>query len=153
MSSSTSSERLQRPGVIREVWPKAHNITSLIGQTPLIELPQLVGGTNRLRLYVKQEGTNPGGSIRDRTVLEILDNAAASGLLYRGDEIVIAGASNSAVSAAMIGNARGYPVVVRIILEGRIRAPLGPAGALNPAMLKRESKVPLELKQNKRERL
>ena len=95
-------------GATREVWPAAHGVTSLIGHTPLIEIP---GGAGP-RIYVKHEGYNPGGSIRDRTVLEILDNAAASGLLLRGDELVIAGASNSAISAVMIGNARGYPVTV-----------------------------------------
>ena len=111
MSSSISSDGLGGAGVVREVWPSAHDITSLIGHTPLVEVSGLLGD-KALRLYVKHEGTNPGGSIRDRTVLEILDNAAASGLLYRGDEVVIAGATNSAVSAALIGNSRGYPVVV-----------------------------------------
>ena len=112
MSSSTSSEDLRRSGVIREVWPLAHTVGGLIGHTPLVEVSGILGGGEQRRLYVKHEGRNPGGSVRDRTVLEILDNAAASGLLYRGDEIVIAGATNSAISAAMIGNTRGYPVVV-----------------------------------------
>jgi cysteine synthase A len=108
MSSSTSYDGL---GAIREVWPIGHDVAGLIGQTPLIEVARLFEA-HEPRIYVKHEGSNPGGSIRDRTVLEILDNAAASGLLYRGDELVMAGASNSAVSAAMIANVRGYPVAV-----------------------------------------
>ncbi len=98
------------PELHTEVWPPAHDITELIGHTPLIELGRLA--PDAPEVLVKHEGFNPGGSIRDRTVLEILDNAFASGLLRRGDEVVIAGATNSAVAACVIGQARGCSVTV-----------------------------------------
>lgn len=107
MSSSTSSDRPQN----LDVWPAAHDLTELIGHTPLIELGKIVDPDGP-EILVKHEGYNPGGSIRDRTVLEILDSAASSGLLYRGDEIVMAGATNSALALATIGNARGYRATI-----------------------------------------
>lgn len=98
------------PELHTEVWPPAHDITQLIGHTPLIELGCLA--PEAPEVFVKHEGFNPGGSIRDRTVLEILDNAFASGLLRSGDEIVVAGATNSAVAACVIAHARGCSVTV-----------------------------------------
>ena len=98
------------PELHTEVWPVAHDVTELIGHTPLIELRHLAPGAPEI--LIKHEGMNPGGSIRDRTVLEILDNAFASGLLRRGDEVVIAGATNSAVAACVIAHARGCTVTV-----------------------------------------
>jgi cysteine synthase A len=86
-------------------------VSQLIGHTPLITLSRLAE-PGQPEVLVKHEGFNPGGSIRDRTVLEILDNAFASGLLRRGDEVVVAGASNSAVAACVIGQARGCRVTV-----------------------------------------
>ena len=94
-----------------EVARPVHSITELIGCTPLIELSHVTMGVGP-RVLVKHEGFNPGGSIRDRTVLEILNNAAASGLLHRGDELVLAGATNSAVSATVLGSARGYKTTI-----------------------------------------
>jgi cysteine synthase A len=99
------------PGAVREVWPAAHNVTELIGETPLIELSGSIQGSGA-PIFVKDEGANPSGSVRDRTLLEILDGAAASGLLRRGDEIVMAGVTNSALSAALIAGARGYKLTV-----------------------------------------
>ncbi len=97
MSSSTSSDDGE--------------IAARIGATPLVDVHGLVDDDGP-RLLIKHEGYNPGGSIRDRTVLEILNNASSSGLLQGGDEVVLAGATNSAISAAMLGKARGYKVVV-----------------------------------------
>jgi cysteine synthase A len=102
MSSFTSSDP--------NVPTAASSVEAHIGKTPLIPLARLTPAPPII--WIKHEGTNPGGSIRDRTVLEILNNATASGLLWPGDEIAIAGATNSAMAAALIAGARGYPVSV-----------------------------------------
>ncbi len=132
---------------IHQVSVPVHDITSLIGETPLIEVPQIVpGGADVL---VKHEGYNPGGSVRDRTMLEIIDTAVGAGLLRRGDEIVMAGANNSAVSGAMIAHARGFKITVfepkhphrrlwRLLRENGVRlrlvdADLGLDGAVRQA--------------------
>ncbi len=88
------------------VFPPAHDVSQLIGHTPLIALGRLAEPAQP-EVLVKHEGFNPGGSIRDRTVLEILDSAFASGLLRRGDEVVVAGASNSAIAASYSASTSG----------------------------------------------
>ncbi len=110
IEAPSSYETRRSVTLVHEVPPVAYDITELIGHTPLIELGQIAKGNPEI--LVKHEGMNPGGSIRDRTVLEILDMAAASGLLQRGDEVVLAGATNSALAAMVIGNCRGYRTVV-----------------------------------------
>lgn len=115
MSSSMSSDearvaRALAPRVV-EVPAPASDLAGLVGHTPLIELGRVCDDGGALVL-VKHEGFNPGGSVRDRTVLEILDTAAAGGLLRLGDEVVVAGATNSALSMTVLGQARGYRVTV-----------------------------------------
>jgi cysteine synthase len=90
--------------------PVAEGVAALVGRTPLIALRRAAPGLPAVLL--KHEGCNPGGSIRDRTVQEILRSAAASGLLRRGDELVVSGATNSAVAATVLGQALGYRAVI-----------------------------------------
>ncbi len=100
-----------------------------VGDTPLLALPHL--GEGETQILVKHEGANPGGSIRDRTVKAVLDNAEASGLLLKGDEIIMAGATNSAIAALMFAQRRGYKVVVFHPEDGstRLRGKVQDAGA------------------------
>lgn len=117
MGSPASSES---EATAELVSPPFRDVTELIGGTPLIELTASVQGAGA-PIFVKDEGANPSGSARDRTLLEILDGAEASGLLRAGDEIVMAGVTNSALSAALLAGARGYTLTV-----------FHPAGAANP---------------------
>ena len=115
MGSSMSSEA--RAGISdllprSTARPVADSVLDLIGATPLIELSRAVPHDEGATIFVKHEGYNPGGSLRDRTLLEILNCASGSGLLKAGDEIVLAGANNSAISAALIAHSRGYRVRV-----------------------------------------
>jgi [CysO sulfur-carrier protein]-thiocarboxylate-dependent cysteine synthase len=86
-------------------------VRGLVGRTPLVELRTL--STNpRVRLFAKLEAQNPTGSIKDRVVLRILEQAKARGELEPGQRIVEASTGNTGVSLAMFGRILGHPVDV-----------------------------------------
>lgn len=87
----------------------ARNILEAIGNTPLVPLRRLVDA-NCAMVLGKLEAANPSGSVKDRTVLAILEEAEAQGRLHQGDTIVEASAGNTAISLALIGAAKGYQV-------------------------------------------
>lgn len=95
--------------------PRANRVASsvhgLVGNTPLVELRELSPKPG-VRLFAKLEGQNPTGSIKDRVVCAILDEARASGALEPGQIIVEASTGNTGVSIAMFGRLRGHPVEV-----------------------------------------
>lgn len=80
-----------------------------IGNTPLAELKRL-NPNPRVRVLVKLEGSNPGGSVKDRPALYMIQKAEASGVLDGGKTILEATSGNTGIALAMIGAARGYPV-------------------------------------------
>jgi cystathionine beta-synthase len=86
---------------------KYSSIYKAIGHTPLINIPQL-----NIPIYAKLEYCNPGGSIKDRTALYMIEKAEERGLLKAGGIIVEASSGNQGASAAMIGNCKGYKTIV-----------------------------------------
>ena len=86
-------------------------VLALVGNTPLVELQRLPG-PDSARVLGKLEGRNPSGSVKDRAVLAILEDAAERGLLAPGGTIVEASAGNTALALAVIGAALGYRVVI-----------------------------------------
>ena len=85
-------------------------VLDLIGNTPLIEVTRL--DTGRCRLYLKLESQNPGGSIKDRIGLSMIEAAERSGALKPGGTIVEATAGNTGIGLALIARAKGYPIVL-----------------------------------------
>ena len=83
----------------------------MVGNTPLVELRSL-SPKPAVRLFAKLEGQNPTGSIKDRIVLRILEEARASGALAPGQRIVEASTGNTGVALALFGRLFGYPVEV-----------------------------------------
>jgi len=75
-----------------------------IGNTPLIKLSD--------KLYGKLEAINPGGSIKDRPVKYILDNAFVNDLIKKGDTIIEATSGNTGISLAMMCAERGYKCII-----------------------------------------
>ena len=63
-------------------------LTDLIGNTPLVRLQRLNGGNNN-RLYVKLEGNNPAGSVKDRPAYNMIKCAAARGDIHPGERLVV----------------------------------------------------------------
>ncbi|MCK5035872.1 MAG: cysteine synthase family protein [Candidatus Sabulitectum sp.] len=84
-------------------------ILGTIGNTPLVQLRYL-GPKNGARILVKLEGSNPGGSVKDRSALWMVRDAVSSGFLYAGKTILEATSGNTGIGLAMVGAAMGYRV-------------------------------------------
>ncbi len=83
---------------------------SLIGNTPLVELTQF--DTGPCQLFVKLESQNPGGSIKDRIGVSIIEAAERDGRLQPGGTIVEATAGNTGLGLALVGRLKGYRVLL-----------------------------------------
>ncbi|MHC4534314.1 MAG: PLP-dependent cysteine synthase family protein [Planctomycetota bacterium] len=86
------------------------SILSAIGNTPLVELTSLNKKKPDVRVFGKLEGTNPGGSIKDRTAYWMIKKAEQSGELTKGKIILEPTSGNTGIALAMIGAAKGYKV-------------------------------------------
>ncbi|HZI84929.1 MAG TPA: pyridoxal-phosphate dependent enzyme [Casimicrobiaceae bacterium] len=87
-------------------------VLKLIGNTPLVELTRME--TGRCRLFVKLESQNPGGSIKDRIALSMIDAAERGGQLKPGGTVVEATAGNTGLGLALVARAKGYRVLLVI---------------------------------------
>lgn len=79
----------------------------LIGHTPVLQLTRIASGT-RAELWAKVELMNPGGSVKDRPALCMIDAAEQSGVLSPGATLIEATSGNTGISLAMIAAGRGY---------------------------------------------
>ncbi|TWT10553.1 cysteine synthase A [Reyranella sp. CPCC 100927] len=82
-----------------------------IGNTPLIRLKAVSEATG-CEIYGKAEFLNPGGSVKDRAALAIVQDAERRGLLRPGGTIVEGTAGNTGIGLALVGNAKGYRTVI-----------------------------------------
>jgi len=89
------------------------SILSLIGNTPIVEVTHL--DTGPCRLFVKLESQNPGGSIKDRIALSMIEAAERDGKLKPGGAIVEATAGNTGVALALIAALKGYKVILAVL--------------------------------------
>jgi cysteine synthase B len=86
------------------------SILSAIGNTPLVELSKVNNKKPKVRIFGKLEGTNPGGSVKDRPAYWMIKKAEESGQLT-GDKIILEPTSgNTGIALAMIGAAKGHRV-------------------------------------------
>jgi cysteine synthase A len=85
------------------------NVSETIGRTPVVRIHRL--GPSNVELYVKLEAANPGGSVKDRLALGIIEDAERRGELKPGQTVVEATSGNTGIALAMICAARGYPFV------------------------------------------
>ncbi len=84
------------------------NVLDLIGNTPLISLEATTG----LQIYAKAEFFNPGGSIKDRIALNMLEKAERSGALRPGMTIIEPTSGNTGIGLALCGVRKGYKVII-----------------------------------------
>lgn len=84
------------------------NIVDMIGDTPLISLEETTG----LKLYAKAEFLNPGGSIKDRIALNMIEEAEKSGRLRPGMTIIEPTSGNTGIGLALCGVRKGYHVII-----------------------------------------
>jgi len=88
----------------------ANDILHTIGNTPHIRINRLFGNSHNV--YVKSERSNPGGSIKDRIALSMIEAAEAAGQLKRGSTIVEPTSGNTGVGLAMVAAVKGYKLVL-----------------------------------------
>ena len=89
---------------------KAHNVLETIGNTPHIRINRLFGNTHQV--WIKSERANPGGSIKDRIALAMVEAAEKSGVLKPGGTIIEPTSGNTGVGLAMVAAVKGYKLVL-----------------------------------------
>jgi cystathionine beta-synthase len=88
------------------------SLLDLIGKTPMVEVTRM--DTGPCRLFLKLEAQNPGGSIKDRIAVSMIEAAEAEGYLKPGGTIVEATAGNTGLALTLVGQAKGYKVLLVI---------------------------------------
>ena len=88
------------------------SLLDLIGKTPMVEVTRI--DTGPCRLFLKLESQNPGGSIKDRIALSMIEAAEREGFLKPGGTIVEATAGNTGLALTLVGQAKGYKVLLVI---------------------------------------
>lgn len=89
------------------------SLLASIGNTSLVELKRL-NKNPKIRLLAKLEGNNPGGSVKDRTALYMVQKAEDSGELTKDKTIIEPTSGNTGIALAMIGAAKGYKVMLTL---------------------------------------
>ena len=96
-------------GIKKEIMIYKH-LSELIGRTPMLEISGLEG--QQARIIVKMEYFNPGGSVKDRIALAMIEDAEARGVLRPGATIIEPTSGNTGVGLAWVGVSKGYKVVL-----------------------------------------
>ncbi len=87
------------------------NILDLIGNTPLVEVSEF-SPNPAVRILMKLEGQNPGGSVKDRVALAMVEDAEKSGMLHDGATLLEPSSGNTGIALAMISRVKGYHLKV-----------------------------------------
>lgn len=106
MSNPTSPAPGLHPPIL------SHSVLDLIGNTPLVKVQNLPTGP--CSLFLKMESQNPGGSIKDRIALHMVETAEREGRIKPGGTLVEATAGNTGLALAMIARLKGYKLMLVI---------------------------------------
>jgi cysteine synthase B len=90
--------------------PKAHDLLSQIGNTPLLRLAKVGHEFRGVEIYGKAEYFNPGGSVKDRAAMNMIREGERAGLLTHDKILIDSTSGNTGIAYAMIGAARGYRI-------------------------------------------
>ena len=90
---------------------KSDSSLELIGGTPLVKLKKVVP-SNGSSIFVKLESANPGGSVKDRIALSMVEDAEKEGLLKPGATIIEPTSGNTGIGLALVGAVKGYKVIL-----------------------------------------
>jgi len=77
-----------------------------IGNTPLLE----INSPSSSKIFAKVEGNNPGGSVKDRAALKMIDDAEESRLIKPGDTLIEATSGNTGIALSMVASIKGYKI-------------------------------------------
>ena len=98
---------------------KVESVLDLIGNTPLLEVKRIVEGIpSGVRIYAKLEGFNPGGSVKDRPALRMVQEGLRTRKLRPGKTILDSTSGNTGIALALIGRVLGYPV--ELVVPGNV---------------------------------
>jgi cysteine synthase B len=95
-------------------------VTKLVGNTPLLRLRLFEREFPGLEVYAKAEWFNPGGSVKDRPALSMIEDGERRGALTRNRAIIDSTSGNTGIAYAMIGAAKGYRV--KLVMPGNVSA-------------------------------
>jgi cysteine synthase B len=99
--------------------PKVESALDLIGNTPLLEISRITEGIpSGVKIYAKLEGFNPGGSVKDRPALRMIQEGLKSKKLRPGKTLLDSTSGNTGIALAMIGSVLGYPV--ELVVPGNV---------------------------------
>jgi cysteine synthase B len=87
------------------------SILDLIGNTPMVDVSSL-SPNPRVAIVAKLEGWNPGGSVKDRAALSMIQDAEKDGSLRPGQQILESSSGNTGIALAMIARVKGYPIKI-----------------------------------------
>ena len=87
------------------------DILKLIGRTPLVRLNRL-NANKKVNVWAKLEAFNPGGSVKDRVALSMIEGAEQSGALTKDKTIIEATSGNTGIGLAMVAVVKGYPLLL-----------------------------------------
>ena len=90
---------------------KVNSVLELVGNTPLVRINRL-NPIPGVEVLVKLEGLNPGGSVKDRIALKMIEQAEAAGELTPGKIVLEASSGNTAIGLAMVCAVKGYQLLV-----------------------------------------
>ncbi len=114
----------------------ASSITDLIGKTPLVRINKM-NSEGLAQVLVKLESFNPGGSVKDRIALSMIETAEKEGALSRGSVIIEPTSGNTGVGLAMVAAAKGYKLLLTMpdtmsVERRKLMAALGAELVLTP---------------------
>ena len=95
-------------------------ITRLIGNTPLLRVRIFEAEFPRVEIYAKAEWFNPGGSVKDRAALSMIEDGERRGVLTHEKSIIDSTSGNTGIAYAMVGAAKGYRV--KLVMPGNVSA-------------------------------
>ncbi|HEY1253653.1 MAG TPA: cysteine synthase family protein [Terracidiphilus sp.] len=88
------------------------NLSQRIGSTPLLRLERVTSGLKHVQVLAKAEWINPGGSVKDRAALRIVNEALRAGYLSAGKSLLDSTSGNTGIAYAMLGAAYGIPITL-----------------------------------------
>lgn len=89
----------------------ARNVLDLIGNTPIVEVSELSPNPGA-RIFVKLEGLNPGGSVKDRIARYLIEDAEQREVLRPGQTLLEPSSGNTGIGLALVGRLKGYPLKI-----------------------------------------
>ncbi|MGH9301515.1 MAG: PLP-dependent cysteine synthase family protein, partial [Acidimicrobiales bacterium] len=93
------------------------SIADLVGNTPLVEISEL-SPNPKVRILAKLEGQNPGGSVKDRIALSMVQEAEKDGTLKPGQTLIEPSSGNTGIGLALVCKLKGYPL--KIVLPANV---------------------------------